>query len=265
MKKLNSCDFQKLMDKVNVNDQGNACLTDVDMSIQPEICSSLGFAEMLITDCGHNFVRQILCNPKNVVSEEHVEGDYDVQWSCVDGPCLMKLELYCDFIYEGETREGFPYGKGVMKFVNGESDFLLEVEEYGEFEQGWEYKGDVIYGIPHGEGIWSGPDGTTYSGTWRNGMLVNGTKIQPSGREGTKPIVLKGTFYHGLLTGDSCEIDRPNGAYEFGTSYHPNGDILAGRWKDGNLVEGKIIHPDGSIKEIKPDQTQSGDNTPDEA
>ena len=123
----------------------------------------------------------------------------------------------------------------------------------------------MIYGIPHGEGIWSGPDGTTYSGIWKNGMLVEGTKIQPSGREGTKPIVLKGTFYLGLLTGDSCEIDRPNGAYEFGTSYHPNGDISTGRWEEGTIVEGKIIHPDGSIKEIKPDQTQLGDNTLDEA
>ena len=310
------------------------------MSIQPEKYSSeMSFAQMLITDWGYNDVRQILCCPQNVVSEEHVEGRYIVQWACDDGPylvnpSLMRMELDCGFIYEGETREGFPYGKGVMKFVNGESDYLLEVEDYGKFEQGGEYKGDLIYGIPHGEGIWSGPDGTTYSGTWKNGMLVEGTKIIQWRDEGVKPTILKGTFYHGDLAGDSCEIDsvnlhyigsmsktgcfdglgrceytngeikdgiwnegdfvrglvrynsgtcyigeffvgeivaegdiykRSEGAHGFGTAYHPDGDISTGRWEEGTLVEGKIIHSDGSIKEIKPDQTQSGDNTPDEA
>ena len=339
MKKLNSCDFQKLMDKANVNDQDDVWLCDADMSRQPEKYSSeMSFGEMLITDCGYINVREIFCCPKKV-SEEHVEGRYTVQWGCDDGSWLMdpppiKMELDCDFIYEGETREGFPYGKGVMKFVNGESDYLPDVEDYGKFEQGWEYKGDLIYGIPHGEGIWSGPDGTTYSGIWKNGMLVEGTKIMQWRDEGVKPTVLKGTFYHGHLAGDSCEIDSMNmnyigsisktgyfdglgrcelsngeildgiwnegtfvrglvrynsgkwyigeyyvgeivaeddrytkseGAHGFGTSYHPNGDISTGRWEEGTLVDGKIIHSDGSIKEIKPDQTQSGDNTLDEA
>ena len=335
MKEFNSCDSQENLAKVNVNAQGNVCLTDADMSVEPEKYSSeMSFAQMLINNCGYNDVRQILCLPQNVVSEEHVEGRYVVQWGADDGPCLMKMELDCDFIYEGETREGFPYGKGVLKFVNGESDYFFNFEEYGKFEEVWEYKGDVIYGIPHGEGIWSGPDGTTYSGTWKNGMLVEGTKIRPSGREGMKPTVCKGTFYHGHLAGDSCEIDctrmhylgsmsktgyfdglgrceystgkimdgiwnegtfvrglvrltsgkwyigeyyvgkivaeddgytQSEGAHGFGTAYHPNGDIATGRWEESTLVEGKIIYPDGSIKEIKPDQTQSGDNTLDEA
>ena len=257
MKELNSCDSQENLDKVNVNAQGNVCLTDWDMSVQPEKYSSeMSIAQMLITDCGYNNVRQILCCPKNVVSEEHVEGRYIVQWGSDDSPCLMRMELDCDFIYEGETREGFPYGKGVMKFVNGESDYLLEVEDSGKFEQGWEYKGDVIYGIPHGEGIWSGPDGTTYSGTWENGMLVEGTKIQASEREGIKPTVLKGTFYHGHLAGDSCEIDSmrmhyigsisKNGYFDgLGICELFNGEILDGIWNEGTFVRGLVRYNSG--------------------
>ena len=58
---------------------------------------------------------------------------------------------------------------------------------------------------------------------------------------------------------------QSEGAHGFGTGFHPNGCIATVRWEYSTLVEVKIIHPDGSIKEIKPDQTQSGDITSDEA
>ncbi len=169
---------------MNKNADIRPFLTDADMSICPESYSeTFGFAQMIISENGYNFVRQIHCIV-NTVSENHAEGHYMVPWtSDYDPSAFIKWELYSDFIYDGEIDEGFPNGNGTMKFINGTSDIIYNSNSWNfdDIGEGWEYSGSFQYGIPHGEGHLSGPDGTVISGTFKNGMLVDGKILRADG------------------------------------------------------------------------------------
>ena len=241
---------------MNKNADGNFCLTDADMPICPEMYSDTeGFAQMIVTEDGYNFVRQIHCIV-DTVSENHAEGHYLVAWTCDDGPCLMKWELNSDFIYDGEIDEGFPNGNGIMKFVNIESDYYDDTDLPEELFEGWNYSGSVRYGVPHGDGRLSGPDGTDVSGIFRNGLLIEGKVIEALG-EKDKFRIRRGTFYHGILCGDSCELQIPSLKYcgQFNSFGYFNGIgmceiaggiIKDGFWENGDFIRGHVKLNDGS-------------------
>ena len=181
----------------NKNLSGNDCLTDADMTIMPEKYSEhFGFAQMLVSEDGYNFVRQIHCTV-NSVSENHAEGHFLVAWTCDDGPCLMKMELDSDFIYDGEIKDGFPYGTGTMRFINGTSDSLSVTGEPEKIGKGWNYTGSFVYGIPHGFGEMSGPVGKVVKGSFQSGLITEGEIFERSGEENTVVLRRKGKFYHG--------------------------------------------------------------------
>ena len=253
---LENTNYDALCTTENKNADGNYCLTDADMSIRPEKrADDFGFAQMTVSEDGYNYIRQIHCTIENV-SENHVEGHYLVAWTYDDGPCLAKWEMDSDFIYDGEVSEGFPHGEGVMKFVNGTSEELINYGLPEDFEEGWEYCGSFEFGIPHGQGKLTGKNGIRISGNFSNGLLTEGMVTQPTSIE-DKMMTRKGTFYHGLLCGDACELETPrlhySGQFSTSGSFHGkgrceyiDGKIMDGLWEYGYFIRGLVRLADGS-------------------
>ncbi len=147
----------------------------------------------------------------------------------------------------------------------------------GEIElDGGVFTGQLLNGIPSGEGTWEHPDGSSYEGQWQDGSAHGyGTMIWPSGDkyegewqkdelhgEGTY-ISADGTRYEGSWVNDMRHgygiITWPSG-----DSYEGEwrGDLISGegimRWQDGRRYEGtfsdnmrhgegKMTYPDGAV------------------
>lgn len=103
--------------------------------------------------------------------------------------------------YTGETINGEPDGRGVMKFKDGGV-----------------YTGRWTDGNPHGRGVSTHPDGSRYEGDWDKGWVHgHGTLLT---RKGDTYV---GKFINGLYDGE-------------GTLTYKNGKVETGIWKAGKLV-----------------------------
>ena len=90
--------------------------------------------------------------------------------------------LFGEERYEGEYRNGFPHGQGVMTWSNGTRydgewlDGLLHGQgvltwlEVATTREGTRYIGEFRDGNLHGPGVVTKPDGTRYEGNWRYGL-----------------------------------------------------------------------------------------------
>jgi hypothetical protein len=154
-------------------------------------------------------------------------------------------------------------------------------------------------------------------------MLIEGKIIQPLGMD-DKFQIRRGTFYHGRLCGNSCELQTPRlhyhgqfssfghfdgkgrcefadglimdgfwergdfnrglvklndgswyigewsdiigwvdgnrrdkrGPHGYGTRFYSNGDVATGYWDNADLINGRVISADGSIKEKSLEQPE---------
>ena len=114
--------------------------------------------------------------------------------------------------FEGEIVDGVPNGEGTENYPNGQK-----------------YVGEFMDGKPHGQGIFTLPDGQKYFGEWKDGLQNGqGTYTSPDGKE-----------YVGEFK------DRKK--HGQGTLTLPRGDKFIGEWKDGNPWTGKFYDKDGYI------------------
>jgi hypothetical protein len=104
-------------------------------------------------------------------------------------------------IYEGELKNGKPYGKGKITWNDGTV-----------------YEGELVDGKKHGKGKYKWANGDKYEGDFINGQQHGKGKITYK----------SGAYYEG---------DYVNGKFEGRGKYvYPNGQIEDGRWKGGEFL-----------------------------
>ena len=101
-----------------------------------------------------------------------------------------------------------------------------------KYADGAVYEGDMdCQGYPTGQGVMRMPDGSFYSGSWRQGYYHGYGRSEAAGE------VYQGEFFQGDLTGQ-------------GTYWYQDGSIAEGKFKSGLLNgRGKFQVADGSILE----------------
>ena len=88
---------------------------------------------------------------------------------------LVKMELPEGDQYEGETKDGKPYGRGHYISASGEEreglfiEGLLNGEGNMKLENGIELSGNFVKNLLNGEGKMKNPNGEVYTGEFRNG------------------------------------------------------------------------------------------------
>jgi hypothetical protein len=117
-------------------------------------------------------------------------------------------------IYEGEWKNGIPYGNGKMIYTTGDI-----------------YEGEWINGVHNGKGKIIYENRDIYEGGWMDGYMIEGKMIYENGD------VYEGEFINGL----------PN---VNGKMIYKNGDVYEGDIIDGSPNgKGKMIYENGSIYE----------------
>jgi hypothetical protein len=183
---------------------------------------------------------------------------------CLSGDCQKgygKALFQDSTIYEGEFKEGFAHGKGIMVkkggltlegnfeagkphgkcftlLANGDKyngDYVKgDAEGYGVYTArlGDKYEGNFKAGKLHGFGKYYYKDGSTYEGNWENGLKHG------SGKE----IFKNGDKYEGEFVNDK---KQGKGAY-----YSANGDVYTGEFlNDFKTGKGKFTMKSGDVME----------------
>ncbi len=125
-------------------------------------------------------------------------------------------------VYEGETRNGKPDGRGVVTWPNGkryEGEFFNgKFHGHGTFRwaNGSTYTGEWSVSTRHGRGIMKWSDGSSYDGEWENGEQT-------------------GQGVYTFLDGTRFKGSFVNGKIKAGTYYHRDGRIETGEWKNGTF------------------------------
>lgn len=105
-----------------------------------------------------------------------------------------------------------------------ESSDDAEIDFFGNI-----YKGSIVDGMPHGNGIMNYIDGTVYSGEWKNGRICGEGKLIST--NGTYEGEFENDTFHGI-----------------GTFTFPDGNIYYGQWDCGVATGmGKLTMADGTI------------------
>lgn len=121
-----------------------------------------------------------------------------------------------------------------------------------EFDNGV-YIGDLVAGVPHGEGTYEWFDGTVYTGSWVYNKLEGFGKLT----------FIDGSYYEGEWANDQCNGqgtyvfsngDRYEGHWENdymngeGQMWFANGDHYAGQWLDGWMNgDGTMTYANGNV------------------
>ena len=161
-------------------------------------------------------------------------------------------------VYEGETLNGVPHGKGKKTFADGSH-----------------YEGDFVNGTPTGKGKATYPDGTVYEGNFVNGAIHDKGKMTHQNGNSYEGDFVNGNF-HGkgkliyYADGIIDEGDFKNGYLNGkGKKTFPNGGVYEGDFVDGTFNgigkltnEGVIVEggwsngqPSGKVKVTMPDGT----------
>lgn len=165
-------------------------------------------------------------------------------------------------IYQGETKDGIPYGKGLMKYgqefeylgdwVNGERhgkgtfrwihlDCIYEGEWSHDERDGkgkmiWHdkssYEGEWKHDTRNGYGIFKWSNGTYYQGEWKDDVRNGkGKRVYPNGE------VYIGEYRHDVRHGEGI-LEKTDWTY-IGTfkegKRHGHGKLV---WRDGKVYEG---------------------------
>lgn len=134
-------------------------------------------------------------------------------------------------VYEGETEDGIPHGKGKLTFKNGadeyEGDFnngKMTGKGKRKWLNGYEYEGDFVNAVPHGKGKETNRSGTcVYEGDWVNG------KRHGKGTYTGEDLTFEGEFVNGMQSKGKCT--------------YKDGRVEEGNWK-GFTFYGQEIPPE---------------------
>ena len=139
----------------------------------------------------------------------------------------------------GWTDEMGPNAEAFLRATNHITEKYLQdaiaadqLTGYGtkEFDNGT-YTGDMVSGVPHGQGTYTWNSGNTYTGQWKNGKQ-DGYGEMYTARNGQ---LYKGEFVNGQRSGQ-------------GTCTYSNGDVYTGQWKSGNPSGyGEMTYANGDV------------------
>ena len=178
-------------------------------------------------------------------------GYFTEKWAGLDSKENKDLAKY-----EGEIKNGYPNGQGMInfpdgrKYVGGFKDGDFDGQGTFTFSDGTKYIGELKDGNYDGQGIRTYPDGTKYLGEWKGGEKDGkGTMTLP---DGSKYV---GEFKDGDLNGQGTFNFSDGRKYvgEWkdsesdgqGTYTLPNGREYVGEFKDGHFLQGTMTLPDG--------------------
>ena len=132
-------------------------------------------------------------------------------------------------LYEGETRDGQPHGRGTLFWSEGCKRYEGEWQNGRRHGRGSAflsdgfkvYEGEWRDNLKHGRGTYTWPDGDRHEGEWQAGRYHGqGTLYRPDGT-----VTYEGEWRDGARNGR-------------GTAYRPNGTVLfEGECGDTLLVE----------------------------
>ena len=138
--------------------------------------------------------------------------------------------------FEGEIVDGVPNGEGTENFPNGQKYF-------GEFKDG----------LPNGQGMKTFPDGKKYMGEFKDGLKNGqGTYTFPNGEKYVGEF--KDGKRNGQVTYTSPSGKKYVGEYKDGKNWNgqgtytlPNGSKYVGEYKDGKIWNGQgtYTYPNG--------------------
>jgi hypothetical protein len=131
--------------------------------------------------------------------------------------------------YSGETKDGKPNGRGILRHANGDLYYECSLKDgvphgCGECEG---YKGQYRNGLKEGRGVQFYPMTQTkwYEGGWsKNKCCGRGSLYYED-----EKLAFIGNFIDGLMHGP-------------GTKYTRQGGIIEGFWYYGNRYEGEFFH-----------------------
>ena len=151
-----------------------------------------------------------------------------------------KLTFKDGRIYEGETRNGKPHGKGKMTWTDDDGDKDV-------------YEGDWVNGEQHGKGKYTFSNGSVYEGDFtnnefhgkgkeifENGDIYEGDFIDSNPHGKGKKTFANGETYEGDFDFADC-IGK--GKYTFA-----NGDVYEGDFYGEPHGKGKKINADGKVE-----------------
>ena len=161
-------------------------------------------------------------------------------------------------------------GKGILfrdtpytKFVEGGKKWI----KFGDEETQVKFEGEIVDGVPNGEGTETYPDGQKYVGVFKDGLPNGkGTLTSPDGQKhvgGWKDGRKNGQGIESSPGGEEFEGIWKNGEIlnGKGSLILSNGEKYVGEWKDG-VSQGTLISPDGKeyVGEFK-DRKKHGQGT----
>ncbi|MGZ5201766.1 MAG: hypothetical protein ACXWC4_18540, partial [Telluria sp.] len=149
-------------------------------------------------------------------------------------------------VYTGALKDGLREGKGVL------------VKSNGDRHDGMWHRGGF-----HGEGVATFASGATWTGTFDNGKLVKGTRVDPKGAVTEVESIprmskLTGRGTETTFEGDRYEGDFVNGLRDGqGTIVRTDGTRIDGSFSKDVLISGVRLRPEGWRYEGSFDSNQS--------
>jgi hypothetical protein len=166
----------------------------------------------------------------NIYSGNFIENDFNGKGTCT----YSNGETY-----EGEWKDGVFSGKGTLSYPNGEkyegnwSNGLQEGKGKYYYQNGEKYEGNWKEGNISGFGdLLKANNVIIYTGYWKNNLYDGEGKLFTAAVE-----IYEGQFRNGEFIKGKLTVSYNNG----------NKIIFDGDFKDGDIYNGKIFFPEGSI------------------
>jgi len=215
------------------------------------------------------------------VSKRKYEASKSIRTRIMSAILVDNLKLSDGRLYSGECRDGMPHGVGEATYPsgNGYKGTWKQGREWGVGkvkENGMSYEGDMSGGsavlsstivddmetvyvgatfnfAPHGEGVMTWQNGTSYKGGWEHGIM-EGKGVSKMGTR----TVHRGGYLNGKRHGAGRVLERDGAVYigrwhknkkhGKGREVQADGTVFLGRWKSG-LRHGRArtTMPDGTV------------------
>ena len=214
-------------------------------AIRHELCHVFGAIDFYLPDETQAAAEQLLPESIMLDSRTGVVDEltaYLIGWTDVLGPKAEAFLYATNHITE----------EYLMESIQGDMMTGYGTKRFDDCT----YTGDMVRGVPHGEGTCVWDNGITYTGGWDNGQMSGYGEIsKPDGYS------YKGQWKDGQYSGTGTLVysgGKESYTGEFrsglrhgkGTHVYSNGDTYTGDWVDGKIEgQGKFIWKSGEVYE----------------